>query len=67
MRDKLKLFFTIFVSFKFYIFKSNQLAIKEGIEEGIEVGQIFNFGLKYTQAIQASVMGANGEKIYPNN
>ena len=40
MRDKLKLFFTIFVSFKFYIFKSNQLGIKEGIEEGIEVGQI---------------------------
>jgi prolyl-tRNA synthetase len=33
---------------------------------GIEVGQIFNFGLKYSQAMQASVMGANGEKIYPN-
>jgi len=35
-------------------------------KRGIEVGQIFNFGLKYSQAMQASVMGANGEKIYPN-
>lgn len=33
---------------------------------GIEVGQVFNFGLKYSQALQASVMGTNGEKIYPN-
>ena len=33
---------------------------------GIEVGQVFNFGLKYSQAMQASVMGMNGEKIYPN-
>ena len=35
-------------------------------KRGIEVGQIFNFGLKYSQALQASVMGTNGEKIYPN-
>jgi len=33
---------------------------------GIEVGHIFNFGLKYSKAMEASVMGANGEKIYPN-
>ncbi|GDX36319.1 proline--tRNA ligase [Alphaproteobacteria bacterium] len=33
---------------------------------GIEVGQVFNFGLKYSQAMQASVMGMAGEKIYPN-
>jgi prolyl-tRNA synthetase len=33
---------------------------------GIEVGQVFNFGLKYSKAMEASVMGANGEKIYPN-
>ena len=33
---------------------------------GIEVGQIFNFGLKYSQALQASVLGANSQKIYPN-
>lgn len=33
---------------------------------GIEVGHIFNFGLKYSKALEASVMGAAGEKIYPN-
>ena len=33
---------------------------------GIEVGHIFNFGLKYSKAMEASVMGASGEKIYPN-
>ncbi len=33
---------------------------------GIEVGQVFNFGLKYSQALNAFVIGANGEKIYPN-
>ncbi len=33
---------------------------------GIEVGHIFNFGLKYSKALEASVMGPNGEKIYPN-
>lgn len=33
---------------------------------GIEVGHIFNFGLKYSKAMEASVMGPNGEKIYPN-
>ncbi len=33
---------------------------------GIEVGQVFNFGLKYSKAMEASVMGAGGEKIYPN-
>jgi prolyl-tRNA synthetase len=35
-------------------------------KRGIEVGQVFNFGLKYSQAMQATIMGANGEKIYPN-
>lgn len=33
---------------------------------GIEVGHIFNFGLKYSKIMEASVMGAGGEKIYPN-
>lgn len=35
-------------------------------KRGIEVGQIFNFGLKYSKSMQASVMASNGEKIYPN-
>jgi prolyl-tRNA synthetase len=33
---------------------------------GIEVGHIFNFGLKYSKAMEAGVMGADGSKIYPN-
>ncbi len=33
---------------------------------GIEVGHIFNFGTKYSKALEASVLGSNGEKIYPN-
>ncbi|MBP7710368.1 MAG: proline--tRNA ligase [Rickettsiales bacterium] len=41
---------------------ADQLASKRGIE----VGHIFNFGLKYSKALEASVMGPAGEKIYPN-
>ena len=41
---------------------ADQLASRRGIE----VGHIFNFGLKYSKALEASVMGAAGEKIYPN-
>ena len=41
---------------------ANQLVSRRGIE----VGQVFNFGLKYSKAMEASVMGAGGEKIYPN-
>jgi prolyl-tRNA synthetase len=41
---------------------ASQLASRRGIE----VGHIFNFGLKYSKALEASVMGQNGEKIYPN-
>lgn len=41
---------------------AEQLASKRGIE----VGHIFNFGLKYSKAMEASVMGPAGEKIYPN-
>ncbi len=33
---------------------------------GIEVGQVFNFGQKYSKTMESSVTGANGEKIYPN-
>ncbi len=33
---------------------------------GIEVGHIFNFGLKYSKTLEASVMGPNSDKIYPN-
>jgi len=35
-------------------------------KRGIEVGHIFNFGLKYSKAMEASVMGADGQKLYPN-
>ena len=35
-------------------------------KRGIEVGHIFNFGTKYSKAMEASVMGPQGEKIYPN-
>jgi len=35
-------------------------------KRGIEVGQVFNFGLKYSKAMEASIMNASGEKIYPN-
>lgn len=35
-------------------------------KRGIEVGHIFNFGLKYSKAMEAAVMGPSGEKIYPN-
>lgn len=41
---------------------ANQLASKRGIE----VGHIFNFGEKYSKAMEASVTGPAGEKIYPN-
>ncbi len=40
----------------------DQLACRRGIE----VGHIFNFGQKYSKAMEAVVMGAGGEKIYPN-
>ncbi len=33
---------------------------------GIEVGHIFNFGLKYSKAMEAGVMGPDGSKFYPN-
>jgi len=33
---------------------------------GIEVGHIFNFGLKYSKSMEAGVMGSDGTKIYPN-
>ena len=41
---------------------ADQLASKRGIE----VGHIFNFGEKYSKAMEASVTGPAGEKIYPN-
>ena len=34
-------------------------------KRGIEVGHIFNFGTKYSKAMQATVLSANGEKVYP--
>ncbi|MBM3580090.1 MAG: proline--tRNA ligase, partial [Alphaproteobacteria bacterium] len=40
----------------------NQLASRRGIE----VGHIFNSGLKYTKAMETAVMGSTSEKIYPN-
>ncbi len=41
---------------------ADQLASRRGIE----VGHIFNFGEKYSKAMEASVTGPAGEKIYPN-
>jgi prolyl-tRNA synthetase len=35
-------------------------------KRGIEVGHIFNSGLKYSKAMETKVMGPNGEAIYPN-
>lgn len=35
-------------------------------KRGIEVGHIFNSGLKYTKAMNVKVMGQNGEAITPN-
>jgi prolyl-tRNA synthetase len=33
---------------------------------GIEVGHIFNFGTKYSQAMNAKVQGADGKEIFPH-
>ena len=33
---------------------------------GIEVGQIFYFGTKYTQSMDIAVIGSDGNKIYPH-
>lgn len=33
---------------------------------GIEVGHIFNFGLKYSKGMEAAVMDSSGKKLYPN-
>lgn len=33
---------------------------------GIEVGHIFNFGDKYSKAMNLQIMNQNGEKVYPN-
>ncbi len=41
---------------------SEQLAQKRGIE----VGHIFNFGTKYSKALNAAVSDSNGNKIHPN-
>ena len=41
---------------------ADQLASRRGIE----VGHIFNFGEKYSKAMEASVTGPTGEKLYPN-
>ena len=41
---------------------ADQLASRRGIE----VGHIFNFGEKYSKAMEASVTGPAGDKIYPN-
>ncbi|MCX2562375.1 proline--tRNA ligase [Acetobacter thailandicus] len=32
---------------------------------GVEVGHIFHFGNKYTKAMDVSVVGADGERLYP--
>lgn len=37
-----------------------------GVKRGIEVGHIFNSALKYSKAMETTVMGPAGEKIYPN-
>lgn len=35
-------------------------------KRGIEVGHIFNFGQKYSKAMNAAVTNEKGEKVYPN-
>lgn len=35
------------------------------VKRGIEVGHIFNFGTKYSKALEASVLDQNGKKVYP--
>jgi prolyl-tRNA synthetase len=35
-------------------------------KRGIEVGHIFNFGTKYSKAMNASVVDSNGKAIFPN-
>ena len=34
-------------------------------KRGIEVGHIFNFGTKYSKAMQATVLDQDGKKVYP--
>lgn len=34
-------------------------------KRGIEVGHIFNFGIKYSKAMQATVLDQDGKKVYP--
>ncbi len=34
-------------------------------KRGIEVGHIFNFGTKYSKAMQATVLAQDGKKVYP--
>lgn len=36
------------------------------VKRGIEVGHIFNFGTKYTEAMNASVTGQDSAKIFPH-
>lgn len=36
------------------------------VKRGIEVGHIFNFGSKYSKALNASITNQQGQKIYPN-
>lgn len=40
----------------------NRLASKRSVE----VGHIFNFGQKYSKAMEAGIMNNDGKKIYPN-
>lgn len=42
--------------------KESDLAVKRGIE----VGHIFNFGTKYSKAMNAALLGYDGKEFYPN-
>ncbi len=36
------------------------------VKRGIEVGHIFNFGDKYSKAMNAALLGSDGKEFYPN-
>lgn len=36
------------------------------VKRGVEVGHIFNFGCKYTKAMNVKILNDKGESVYPN-
>ena len=46
--------------------KHEELGENLSISRGIEVGHVFNFGLKYSQALNLQITLPDGSKAYPN-